>query len=137
MLAIVVDLRAGTEKIGSGRSHIRPRSATSAPQSGRRSHALAFPGEFGSLAAGRARARAPHGGRQGAAGARLPGARVQELQDLRLELRNRLRAEPLGSPLRHVGPWVWTPKSLGQALSTTGLEQGAELRVSFYKRPIT
>ena len=66
-----------------------------------------------------------------------PAQGVQELHDLRLELRHRIHAEPLGSPLRHVGPWVWTPKSLGEALSASGREQGAELRVSFYKSPIT
>lgn len=66
-----------------------------------------------------------------------PAQGVQELHDLRLELRNRLRTEPAGSPFRHVGPWVWTPKSLGQPISAAGREQGAELRVSFYKNPIT
>lgn len=63
-----------------------------------------------------------------------PAHGLQQLHDLRVELRN--RAEPLGSPLRHVGHWVSTPTSLGQALSASGREQGAELRVSFYKSPI-
>ena len=66
-----------------------------------------------------------------------PAQGVQELHDLRLELRSLIRSQPDGSPLRHVRPWVWTPKSLGEALTAAGAEHGAELRVSFYKTPAT
>jgi hypothetical protein len=61
---------------------------------------------------------------------------AQDLHDLRLEIRDALRVEPEDSPRRHVQPWVWTWKSLGQPLTDAGREQGAELRVSFYSTPV-
>lgn len=38
-----------------------------------------------------------------------PAQGAQELHDLRLEVRDLIRAEPAGSPRRHVRPWVWSP----------------------------
>lgn len=62
---------------------------------------------------------------------------LEALQDLRLQLRQRLCAEPNGSPLRHVMPWLWSADSSGgKPLTTSGAETGYELRVSRYKRPV-
>ena len=62
-----------------------------------------------------------------------PAPGVQDLHDLRLEVRDAIKNEPPESPLKHVRPWVWTPKSLGQPMSESGRDRGAELRLSYYQ----
>jgi hypothetical protein len=65
-----------------------------------------------------------------------PAQGAQELHDLRLEARDRIRAEPAGSPRRHVLPWVWSLESTGVPLTSSGREHGLELRFSYYARPV-
>lgn len=64
-----------------------------------------------------------------------PAPGVQDLHDLRLEVRDAIKSEPPESPLKHVRPWVWTPHSLGTPMTTSGRDRGAELRLSYYKTP--
>lgn len=61
---------------------------------------------------------------------------AQELHDLRLQVRNAIRAEAPGSPRRHVQPWVWSPESTGTPLTPAGREHGLELRFSYYRKPV-
>ena len=65
-----------------------------------------------------------------------PAQGAQELHNLRLELRDLIRAEPARSPRRHVLPWVWSPDSTGVPLTESGHEHGLELRFSYYQKPI-
>jgi hypothetical protein len=61
---------------------------------------------------------------------------LQDLQDLRLEIDKALRAQPDGSPLRRVRPWLWNANSSGgSALTSTGETTGYELRLSRYAAP--
>ncbi|MEV0975060.1 hypothetical protein [Microtetraspora glauca] len=61
---------------------------------------------------------------------------LEELQRLRLSLRQAIRALPDGSLTRHVLPWLWNAAtSGGRALTTSGAETGYELRLSRYRQP--
>ena len=73
-------------------------------------------------------------GSQRAIGYRADG--LNELIDLRIEMRDAIAASAEDSPLRHVRPWVWTENSGGSALTAEGGELGAELRLSRYQHPI-
>lgn len=61
---------------------------------------------------------------------------LEELQALRLAVRNALRDTPVDSPGRHVMPWLWQPRSGGRPLTAAGAELGYELRFSRYGRPV-
>ncbi len=61
---------------------------------------------------------------------------LEELLSLRLALRDALASSPVGSPLRHVRPWIWRPESTGQALTAAGHEHGMEIRLSRYTAPV-
>lgn len=69
-------------------------------------------------------------------GVQVAAGSLQELMELRLELRDRLAASPPDSPLRHVRPWVWRPESTGSPLTEVGREHGMEIRLSWYQKPI-
>jgi hypothetical protein len=58
---------------------------------------------------------------------------LEELQQLRKELRDELDASDAGSPLLHVRPWVWTHASGGIPRTDAGAATGAELRFSRYR----
>jgi hypothetical protein len=76
-----------------------------------------------------------HGGQQRAVD--YPWADLDELQQLRLAVREAVCATPGGSRLRHVLPWLWSAASSGgDALTRTGYEIGYELRMSHYRSPI-
>lgn len=60
---------------------------------------------------------------------------LDDLLELRVELRDAITSTPEGSELRHVRPWTWTEASGGTALTAAGLERGAELRLSRYRNP--
>jgi hypothetical protein len=63
---------------------------------------------------------------------------LEELQELRLQTRNRLTDAETGSPLRHVMPWLWTAStSTGAALTAAGALSGYELRFSRYQRTVS
>lgn len=61
---------------------------------------------------------------------------LEDLQALRLAVRNELARSPVSSPLRHVMPWLWQPTSGGSALTDIGTELGYELRLSRYAKPL-
>ena len=63
-------------------------------------------------------------------------ANLEELQQLRLEIRTAIRAAPDGSPLRHVMPWLWSTTSTGKPLTRAGVETGYELRLSRHTKPL-
>jgi hypothetical protein len=63
-------------------------------------------------------------------------ANLEELQQLRLDVRTAIRAAPDGSPLRHVMPWLWSTASTGKPLTRAGAETGYELRLSRYAKPL-
>lgn len=66
-----------------------------------------------------------------------PAADLEELQRLRLALRQAICAGPEGSPLRHVRPWLWSlTTSGGHALTPSGQATGFELRLSRYQKPV-
>jgi len=58
-----------------------------------------------------------------------------DLLDLKFAVRQELAASPAESPLRHVGPWMWRPESLGGPLTPAGEEFGIELRFSRHQKP--
>jgi hypothetical protein len=60
---------------------------------------------------------------------------LEDLLTLRVAVRRALAATPVGSPLRHVAPWIWRPESSGRPLSISGREHGFELRLSYHKKP--
>ena len=60
-------------------------------------------------------------------------ASLEELLELRLEMRDALRAHP-DSALRRVMPWIWQPSSTGHPLTESGRITGYELRFSLYKK---
>ncbi|MDX1620323.1 MAG: hypothetical protein R3320_04995 [Nitriliruptorales bacterium] len=67
-----------------------------------------------------------------------PGS-AEELEELRLELRDRLKGglEVDGMRIRHVLPWHWSAGSSGgHAMTQTGREHGHELRFSRYRQPL-
>jgi hypothetical protein len=60
---------------------------------------------------------------------------LEDLLELRLEVRDRLAASPDGSPLPRVQPWIWNAATTdGAALTDAGRRTGAELRLSRYRR---
>ena len=63
-----------------------------------------------------------------------PAHGAQELHDLRLVARDLIRAEPAGSPRRHVRPRVWSPDSTGMPLTVSGRDHGLELRFRTTRR---
>ncbi|MGW6497978.1 hypothetical protein [Nonomuraea angiospora] len=66
-----------------------------------------------------------------------PAADLEELQRLRLTLRQAICASPGQSPLRHVQPWLWNlTTSGGRALTASGQDTGFELRLSRYQKPV-
>ena len=68
-------------------------------------------------------------GRQRAIGLEVGG--LEALHELRLELRRACRAEPPGSSLRTVQPWLWSAAtSGGTAMTPAGLRTGYEVRLS-------
>ena len=60
---------------------------------------------------------------------------LEELHELRLEIRERLAALPAGDERRRVLPWVWRWQSRGQPLTDAGQRVGYELRFSRYETP--
>jgi hypothetical protein len=66
-----------------------------------------------------------------------PSADLEDLQQLRLAVRQAICAAPSGAPIRHVLPWLWNAAtSTGAALTPTGQDTGYELRLSRYNSPI-
>ncbi|MCG5216510.1 hypothetical protein [Streptosporangium sp. KLBMP 9127] len=66
-----------------------------------------------------------------------PAADLNQLQRLRLALRQTICTGPEQSPLRHVLPWLWSATtSGGNALSASGRDTGFELRLSRYQKPV-
>ena len=64
-------------------------------------------------------------------------ADLEDLLELRLEVRERMAASPEGSSLRTVRPWIWNAATTdGAALSGAGERTGAELRLSRYRQPL-
>jgi hypothetical protein len=61
-----------------------------------------------------------------------PASSLEELQGLRLEVRDALAATAPDSPLRHVMPWLWQPASTGRPMTSAGADNGYELRLSRY-----
>jgi hypothetical protein len=61
---------------------------------------------------------------------------LEELQALRLVLRDSLCSGPEGSELRYIRPWLWRFESGGDALTDAGAELGYELRLSRYERTV-
>ncbi len=63
----------------------------------------------------------------------IPGS-LEELQGLRLELRDAICAGADDAPTRHIRPWLWNASSSGgQALTQAGETTGYELRLSRYQ----
>ena len=61
---------------------------------------------------------------------------LEDLQALRLELRDALAASPPDSPLRRVRPWLWATATGGRPMTAAGELTGAELRFSRYGKPL-
>lgn len=59
-------------------------------------------------------------------------ANLEELQELRLEVKEALAAHP-DPEVRKVRPWLWRTESTGQPLTDAGRSTGYELRVSHYR----
>ncbi|MET7336326.1 hypothetical protein [Nonomuraea sp. NPDC005650] len=65
-----------------------------------------------------------------------PAADLDQLQRLRLALRQTICTSPAQAPLRHVRPWLWSATtSGGDALTASGRDTGFELRLSRYQKP--
>jgi hypothetical protein len=64
----------------------------------------------------------------------LSAADLGALQDLRLELQERLASDD-DPALGHVRPWLWRPTSGGKPMTASGAEVGYELRFSWYANP--
>jgi hypothetical protein len=62
-------------------------------------------------------------------------ADLEELLQLRVEVRNAIAEAPEDSPIRHVGPWIWRVASGGRPMTDAGKERGMELRLSRYATP--
>jgi hypothetical protein len=66
-----------------------------------------------------------------------PPAGLEDLQQLRLAVRQAICSAPVGAPVRHVQPWLWSAAtSGGRALTESGRDIGYELRLSRNKSPI-
>jgi hypothetical protein len=66
-----------------------------------------------------------------------PPAGLEDLQQLRLAVRQAICSAPAGTPIRHVEPWLWSAAtSGGRALTESGRDIGYELRLSRNKSPI-
>ncbi|WP_396454492.1 hypothetical protein, partial [Actinomadura sp.] len=62
------------------------------------------------------------------------GAGLEELQRLRLEVKEAIGSAPAGAPIRFVRPWLWNvDSSTGRALTHAGRETGYEIRLSRYR----
>ncbi len=62
---------------------------------------------------------------------------LDELLELRFEIKKMIQAQSSGSPLRRVRPWIWRQESSGGApLTRLGALEGYELRVSRYEKPV-
>lgn len=62
---------------------------------------------------------------------------LEELQELRVAIRDQLAAAPTGHPRRHVQPWVWNWQSTdGRPITAAGRETGFELRFSRNTKPL-
>lgn len=61
---------------------------------------------------------------------------LEELLELRLQIRDAIAAAPRCSPLRHVRAWIWRPESTGTPLTGDGAEVGMEVRLSWYRKPV-
>lgn len=58
---------------------------------------------------------------------------LDELLQLRLEVKEAIGAAPAGSAIRFVRPWLWRVASTGHALTNAGKETGYEIRLSRYQ----
>jgi hypothetical protein len=66
-----------------------------------------------------------------------PPAGLEDLQRLRLAVRQAICSPAAGTPIRHVQPWLWNAAtSGGRALTGSGRDTGYELRLSRNKSPI-
>ena len=62
---------------------------------------------------------------------------LEDLLQLRLQVREQLADSPAGSPLRTVMPWIWNAATTdGVALASSGERTGAELRLSRYREAL-
>lgn len=61
---------------------------------------------------------------------------LEDLLELRLQIRDAIASAPPDSPLRHVRPWIWRPESTGAALTASGAQHGMEIRLSWYQKPV-
>jgi hypothetical protein len=68
-------------------------------------------------------------------GVELQAADLEELLEIRLQIRDVIAAAPPGSPLRHVRAWIWRRESTGAPLTASGMEHGMEVRLSWYQKP--
>lgn len=60
---------------------------------------------------------------------------LESLLDARVQLRERMAADPEDAPIRFVMPWLWRAESTGSALTESGRQTGYELRFSKYTKP--
>lgn len=70
-------------------------------------------------------------------GVEVAAASLEELLQRRLEIREQIASAPPGSPLRHVRPWIWRTESTGAPLTAGGAQTGMEIRLSWYRSPLT
>lgn len=70
-------------------------------------------------------------------GVEVAAASLEELLRRRLEIREQIASAPPGSPLRHVRPWIWRTESTGAPLTAGGAQTGMEVRLSWYRSPLT
>jgi hypothetical protein len=63
-------------------------------------------------------------------------ANLEDLQELRKELRDALAHSEAGSPLLHVRPWIWTHATDGRPMTAAGADTGAEVRFSRYRKAL-
>ncbi len=66
----------------------------------------------------------------------MPASDLEDLLDLRLQIREAIATAPPGSPLRHVRAWIWRPESTGAPLTAHGAEVGMEVRLSWYQKSV-
>jgi hypothetical protein len=58
---------------------------------------------------------------------------LDELLQLRLEVKEAIGTAPAGAAIRFVRPWLWRTASSGHALTDAGRETGYEIRLSRYQ----